>query len=407
MVGQSGIVGADKGKQSPQRLAAAVVALALAACGAMQSKPAETPSAAVERVDPASKDALTAPGNESRGAEPPVSESAADESAAGKGPASEPPTPDLPATPAAPEPQLELSDPPPGAPQAQFEKLDGDNVLENTRETVRSSTVWLARGVDSWFGDRPFDAGTQLRDGRLSVGLSKRQEESLDARVRFNARVRLPNLEQRAYFFVGRDNEREVTADTPGAFSRQDRLLAETPQDLSFFTGFGLSVLETIDLRLGFSGIKPYAQARYRQPWTLSRNDLIEFRQTFFWRLSDRFGSTTVLSYEHALAADLAIRWLTGVTITQKTDAFDWSSVVGAYKTYGGQRLLSLELSTSGRLDSGVTVGEYGFQTKWQQPVYREWLLGEFQVGYFWPRPDVAFERVGRWALGFTATMRF
>src|SRR5262249_29183817 len=162
----------------------------------------------------------------------------------------------------------------------------------------------------------------------------------------------------RAYLFVGRDNEREVVEDTPGAFSRQDRLLAETRDDRSFFTGLGYSLLDSVDLRLGFHGIRPYAQARYRQPLTPNESALVEFRQTFFWRVSDHFGTTTAISYEHALAPDLALRWLTASTGTQKTRQFDWSSIFGGYKSYGDQKLLSLELISTGRLSGGVTVGE-------------------------------------------------
>lgn len=280
-------------------------------------------------------------------------------------------------------------------------------MLASTRSTLKSTTEWLARGVDSWFGDQPFEEGGEVRDGRLSIGLFKRQDEKLDFRVRFNARVRLPNLQKRAYLFIGRDNEREVVADTPGAFSRQDRLLSESREERSFFTGLGVGLRDAFDLRLGFHGIKPYAQARYKRPWTLSERDLVEFRQTFFWRISDRFGSTSVLSYEHAFAPDIAIRWLSAATITQKTEKYDWSSIVGGYKTFGGLKLLSLEGVVSGRVGIGVPVGEYGVQTKWLQPIYRDYLLGELQVGYFWPRFDEVSERTRRWALGFATTMRF
>src|ERR1700741_735960 len=214
MVKQLAIAGADRGKPWPRLLLAHVVVVsALTACGSVPSKNAgKQPAPDVAQIDPASKDAPTAPGNASPANEPPVSEPQTQ--------APEPPT---------------LSEPPPGPPQAQFEPLDGDNVLENTRQTVRSTTDWLARGVDSWFGDQPFDEGGEVRDGRLSVGLFKRKDESLDARVRFNVRLRLPNAERRAYLFVGRDNEREVVSDTPGALTRQERLQTEARDDRSFF----------------------------------------------------------------------------------------------------------------------------------------------------------------------------
>src|SRR5262245_10755606 len=266
--------------------------------------------------------------------------------------------PEAPATDQASEP--ERDQPPPGqtpgpeqeptAPPSE-ETRQEEGVLETTRRGLRWTTEWLATGVDSWFGDKPFwESGGEVKDGQLSIGLLKRQGETIEGKVRFNARLRLPNLEQRAYLFIGRDNEREVIADTPGAFSRQDRLLSESRDDRSFFTGLGFALRDNIDLRLGFHGIKPYAQARYRERWFLTWRDLTEFRQTFFWRINERFGSTTAFSYEHAVSQTTAVRWLSSVTISQSTEEFDWSSVVGTYKSFGEPRLLSLELSISGRL---------------------------------------------------------
>ncbi len=285
---------------------------------------------------------------------------------------------------------------------------EDDNLLEQTRRSVRSTAVWLARGVDSWFGDKPFEqGGGRVSDGRLSMSLLKREDQSLDFKVRFNARFRLPNVEQRTYFFLGRDNDRETVADTPGALSRNDRLLAEGPDDRTFFAGFGYALKEAFDLRLGFHGIRPYAQARYRDTWNLTQRDLIEFRQTFFWRTSDHFGSTTALSYEHAYSSTLAFRWLSATTRTQKSKQFDWSSIAGAYKGFAGERLLSLEYVLSGSQHSGMLVSEHGAQTKWSQPVYRDWLFGEAIVGMYWPRRALFESRDRIWALGASVTMRF
>jgi hypothetical protein len=389
---QDATVGEARPGRNLRLLALFVVALALTACSTTRPPPdAARPEPSA--VDPPHTDALSAPADESPATEPPVSD---------------PPPAPPPSTEPPPEPEP-ATEPKPDEPAPKDEpkaEPEETGMLASTRSTLKSTTEWLARGVDSWFGDQPFEDGGEVRDGRLSIGLFKRQDEKLDFRVRFNARVRLPNLQKRAYLFIGRDNEREVVADTPGAFSRQDRLLSESREDRSFFTGLGLTLRDAFDLRLGFHGIKPYAQARYKRPWTLSERDLVEFRQTFFWRISDRFGSTSVLSYEHALAPDVAIRWLSAATITQKTEKYDWSSIVGGYKTFG-QKLLSLEGVISGRVGIGVPVGEYGVQTKWLQPIYRDYVLGELQVGYFWPRFDEVSERTRRWALGFATTMRF
>ncbi|GAB4474829.1 MAG: hypothetical protein OHK0044_19740 [Burkholderiaceae bacterium] len=279
--------------------------------------------------------------------------------------------------------------------------------VDRTPAVLRETVVLLARGLDRWFGDKPFDESKGVRDGRLSIFTSKREGSGVDSSVHLNARVRLPNLEERAYLFVGRDNEREGVADQPPAFTTQDRLLGERTEDRSFFAGVGLVLREAVDLRVGFRGIKPYAQARLRRSWVAGEASLVEFRQTFFWRLKDRFGSTTALSFEYAYSPTLALRWLTAATITQASRRYDWSSVAGAHKVLGGDRLLSFELIGTGQQHTGILFTDYGVQTKWLQPVYRDWLLGEFVVGHFWPRPDASSERGQAWAAGFGLIVRF
>lgn len=284
----------------------------------------------------------------------------------------------------------------------------GDAVLETARRSVRSTTEWLARGVDSWFGDKPPTEGGQVSNGLLSLNLIKRQGERADPNVRFGARFRLPNVEQRAYLFVGRDDQREIVTDKPEAFSRQQLLLPQRNADRAFFAGFGLSLPDAADFRLGFrGGLKPYAQARYWKGWQFGDQDLIDFRQTLFWTLDDRLGSTTALSYAHGFSPTLAGRWLNAATITQRSRKFEWSSIFGLHQSHGTDRLLSLELLFSGRQGADVRVADYGLQLKWLQPIHQDWLLGEIIVGQFHPRPDLSRERIRAWALGGGLRMKF
>lgn len=280
-------------------------------------------------------------------------------------------------------------------------------VAENARSTVRSIAVWLARGVDSWFGDRPFEQGGKVTDGRLSTALLLRQHDHPDFDVRFNARFRLPNVEERLYAFVGRDDQRDIITDRPGAFSRQDRLLDDS-RDRDFFAGLGRSLNDAIDLRVGLrGGFNPFAQARYRNEWLIGPNDLADFRQTVFWSLDDHFGSTTAFSYEHAFTPDLAARWLNSATITQESEHFEWSTLLGAYRSFGDQRVLALETLANGETGSGVALGDYGVQVRWEQPVYEDWLLVGVLLGHFWPRESEDSPRQRAWAVGASLKMRF
>lgn len=282
------------------------------------------------------------------------------------------------------------------------------SVADSARRGARSTAEWLARGVDSWFGDKPFSEGGKVSDGELSLRLLKRQDDSLQHDLRFKARFRLPNLEENAYAFIGRDDQREVVSDKPNAFTNEQLLLKGNAQDRSFFAGVGVRLRNSVDLRLGLrGGFKPYAQARVGRQFWLSSRDLVEVRETLFLTSGDKLGSTTALSYEHAVSSTLAWRWLNAATITQRSRKFEWSSSLGAYQSFGTQRLLSVEGLVRGVQGSGVPVADYGLQLKWEQPVHRDWLIAEGIVGHFWPRPDALSERGRAWAVGASLRMKF
>ncbi len=305
---------------------------------------------------------------------------------------------------AAAEPAAEAAAEPGSAPVATQE------IVEATRRSVRATAEWLARGVDGWFGDKPFEDGGKVTDGRLSVAVFKRQGEQPDLDVRFSAHIRLPNIEHRAYLFVGRDDPRSAIRDKPDALSSQQRLLAARPEDRSFLAGLGLSLPNAVDVRLGVSArLKPYVQGRYTQLWAWEPGQSLDLRETVFWAQEDRFGSTTALAYEFDCSDTLALRWLSAATITQASRNFDWSSSFGAYQSMGSQRLLSFEalFYGTGAHGTGVGMSDFGLLAKWEQPLYKTWLTGEIAGGHFWPRPDAASPRGRAWALGGNLKMRF
>jgi hypothetical protein len=278
-----------------------------------------------------------------------------------------------------------------------------------TRESLRATTEWLARGVDSWFGDRPFGDGGAVRNGRFDLRLLLRERKSPDLGVRFNASFRLPNIEQLGtQLFIGRDNPREVVTDQPDALSREQHLQRQDRSDDAFFAGLGVQARGGFDFRVGLrGGPKPYAQVRYRHTWQFGPADTLDFRETVFVTRDDRFGSTTVLSYEHDFSPTLVGRWLNAATITQRSERFEWSSNLGLYRFFGDQRLLSTEAIFRGREGGGVNIEEYGMQLSWEQPLHDDWLLGEISVGHFRERELAADPRRGLWALGLNLKIRF
>lgn len=305
---------------------------------------------------------------------------------------------------APPQPQGAFADAPlPAEPAAEDE-----DVLGKTREAVRAGTMWLARGVDSWFGDRPFEDGGLVTDGRFEIRTTWRRDEGFAVALRFGARFDLPNLSDRAFVFIGRDVERDVVTDRPDGVSKDQLMTATVRDEQAFFAGLGTALGEGITLRAGVrGGLKLFTQVRYANAWALSDQDQLAFRQTLFWNSSDGLGSTTSLSLERVVAPTLTARWLSSGTISQDSEGFEWWSNAGLYRSFGRDRVLSTEAIVEGETGSDVDVSDYGLRVRWLQPVHEDWLLGEFSVGHFWPREDAASARGSTWAFGLALKMRF
>lgn len=284
----------------------------------------------------------------------------------------------------------------------------GESPLSRTRSSVRTSVEWLASGVDSWFGDIPFSEGGKVTDGEVGLSLYKREDDAASLGLRFKARFRLPNLASYQYLFVGNDDRREIVSDQPDTFTRQQQLLRGDNRDNAFFAGIGATLRDNLDVRLGFrGGLKPYAQVRYRHIWALSPKNRVEFRETLFYSVADQLGSTTALTYEHALAPGLTARWLNAITATARSKDAGWSSSAGVFKSFEGQRLLSIEALLNGVIGQPIPVQDYGLQMKWSQPVHQDFVIGEVIVGHFWPRTDPALPRNRAWAVGTGVRLKF
>ncbi|MFP4155127.1 MAG: hypothetical protein ACLFSG_05470 [Halothiobacillaceae bacterium] len=280
--------------------------------------------------------------------------------------------------------------------------------LHGSREGLRHSTYWLLSHIDGWFGDKPFEEGGEV-GGRLRLRGLHRADEGFKGSLRFRLQVHMPNLDEKAYLFFGRDNEEELIDDRPETFSRSQLLLPENRrEDETFFAGVGYHLLDNVDLRLGVrGGYKVYAQARYGVRWWLSDRASLEFRETLFVAVSDGVGATSALDYTHALSERLVFRWRNAGTFGSETDGLRWSSAAGLFQVLGDRREMSLELLANGESGRRVGVGEYGLRGIYRQPVYRDWLVGEVILGHFWPRDEDDNERQKAWALGLGVEMAF
>jgi hypothetical protein len=282
-------------------------------------------------------------------------------------------------------------------------------ILEESRKEVREATEWAARGVDSWFGDIPFEKGGKISKGRIRLRTIWREHDEVDVNLRFRVRMTLPNLQDKAYVIIGSENERDLVRGRPDTVKEQQRLLRENKKDdETFFAGIGLNLLDLFSFSVGLRDLyKPYLKIRYIYTWQIDARNELEFTETGFWALNDGFGATTSIDYEHTFSPVLSLRWLNSGTVSEEDDGLDWFSSLGLYRLFGELSLLSGELIANGETGSEVDVEEYGVLVKWRQPLYRNWLFGEFSTGHYWVREKLADDREGKWALGVGVQMNF
>jgi opacity protein-like surface antigen len=282
-----------------------------------------------------------------------------------------------------------------------------DAVIESTQRTVRSTAEWLASGIDKRFGDKPFSDGGTVTDGQIGLSYLKRDGHGSNLGLRFNARFRLPNLSEIPYVFVGSDDERSIVTDQPDRRTLREQIRQRNSSNNSFFAGVGLWLADSVDVRIGFRGLlRPYAQARLRHQWQLTPDDLVEVRETVFYTVKDRAGSTLALEYQHAFTPDIAVRWLNAGTITQEQPDLTVTSNLGIFKSFGQQRVLGLELQYSDSTVDAITTNDIGIQLSWEQPLHKM-ILGEVTLGRYWPRSTTVPDRTGQWAAGATIGLKF
>jgi hypothetical protein len=290
----------------------------------------------------------------------------------------------------------------------EVDDTDEIKALTATREVLYDSAYWLVENVDSWFGDKPFEEEGRV-SGAVRVRLLYREDDGYSTDSRFKLRVKMPNLSERAYVFIGRDNEQELVTDQSGAFTREQLLLPESrSNDQTFFVGLGYAVRDNLDFRAGVrGGYKLYTQARYRKAWWLTEASNVDYRQTVFLAVDDGLGTTTSLDYAYAFNPRTAFRWQNSGTFGTETDGIAWSTSLGLFRRVGGHRELSVEALANGETDDRIDTREYGVRGIWRRPIHQDWVVGELILGHFWPREDDDPERQRSWAVGIGVELMF
>ena len=152
---------------------------------------------------------------------------------------------------------------------------------------------------------------------------------------------------------------------------------------------------------------EPYAKLSwlYRKQFTLDTD--LRFRQTFFWRSDDGFGTTSRADLTSRLGSRDVLRWEGIVRFTEETQGTDWYLGHTWYHLLPNGSALSLLTFADGETQRPVELKDAGFQLTWRRPFTRDWIYLSLGPSLTWPRRQPEDERKANLGFGVWIEMEF
>lgn len=270
--------------------------------------------------------------------------------------------------------------------------LSNPHFQEDSQEVLRGVTCHTFRWFDGLFGD-DIDYPEHEVNGLLLVGADYTEYDGFDPRMRFRVRAPLPNMSSRWDLMLGRGDEdafiqdqqaQDQTFYNPGVINRGSEdswLLGLGHRRNKGRKGWDWSV--GVRLRLP---LVPYVKTQWSYNKRFSDRSDLRFRQTFFWRSDDGFGTTSRGDYALGLDATNVMRWEGVATISEETEGTDWFLGQTWYHLLGDDGAFSILAFMRGETDRPVSMKEYGFNFIWRKPFTRDWLYLSLGPSVTWPR---------------------
>ncbi len=303
----------------------------------------------------------------------------------------------------------EAAKPDPCRPEA-----EGESWIDAVNDGIFRTVCGTARWFDGLFGDARFDEEAEETWGRLSVETIHDEYDGFEARLRFRAEVKFPNLENRVDAFFGREIEEEYVRGRDDSFEPRPEFFREDAErdwlvGLGYHPVRGNGSSNRVDFQVGVKirfPLEPFVQGRFRRHWFLSNGHLVRFRNTAFWRNQRGFGNTATLDLEQLMARSLLLRWTTSGTFSESTEGLDAYSGLTLFQSLGGFRALAWTAYVDVETDRATPVERFGLRAIYRQKLHRPWLHGRLIGGVSFPR-DLGDDRETSWELGVGIEMRY
>ncbi|MCP5144095.1 MAG: hypothetical protein H6978_04655 [Gammaproteobacteria bacterium] len=283
-----------------------------------------------------------------------------------------------------------------------------DRVHGELAEAVCSTSKWF----DSFFGNPSDYDAYRATYGSISVGSLWDEYHGFDPRLRFKARMQLPQLNGRLNAFVGRVDEDEFIAGSPEQFAALPSQFRQV-DDEKLLLGIGYSrpgLKGYIDADVGIHldiPLNPYTRVNYRRAWSLDDDTVFRFRQSAFWQEQEGLGTSTKLDFDHELNSTFLFRVTSIGMVAERTSGVEWSGLTTLFHGLDDKNALAYQVGVEGKTGSRVPVQDYGARIIYRRQFIREYLILELRTGISWPRERVIDKREFTWGVGAAIELRF
>jgi hypothetical protein len=289
-----------------------------------------------------------------------------------------------------------------------------DGVLQRVRRTLTVTACASSAWLDGLFGNQIHYDDYHATYGSVTAGGLWSDYDGFDPRLRFRARLQLPQWDQRISAFAGRVGEDDYISDTEGDFDALPTRQFGTLEDESVLVGLGYSSPERtgndfdagVGVRLDVP-LDPYARARYEIVRSFADRYVFSTRETVFWQNTEGFGTTTRVNLDRVISDRFLLRWGNLGKYTEETIGLEWYTQLTLFQSIGQRTGLAWQAQVEGATDNEVPLTQRAVRVIMRRQLTPDWLIIELRAGVGWPRRKLTEEREASPELGIAFEMQF
>jgi hypothetical protein len=287
-------------------------------------------------------------------------------------------------------------------------------VLERVRRSLTVTACASSAWLDGLFGDQIHYDEYHATYGSMTLGGLWSDYDGFDPRLRFRARLQLPQWNERISAFAGRVGEDDYISDTEGDFDALPTRQFGTLEDESVLLGLGYSSPKRtgndFDAGVGVRvdiPLDPYARARYEIVRSFADRYVFSARETVFWQNTEGFGTTTRINIDRVLSDRFLLRWSNLGKYTEETIGMEWYTQVTLFQSVGQRTGLAWQAQMEGQTDNEVQITRNSARLILRRQLTPEWLILELRGGVSWPRHKLSEDREPSPEVGIAFEMQF